>query len=155
MRFLRMVLGGILFIAALTACQSASQAAPTPQDLTLEGITPTAIPETIQIQTLPPTSPLLTEEIETTQIVTPDAKAQKLVKLVQEHLAQRLGIPADQIVLAEIKAVNWRDSGLGCAKPGVDYIPRETPGYNIRLEAGGQSYTYHTDQDQRFVLCNR
>jgi hypothetical protein len=121
----------------------------------LERISPTTIPETARIQTLPPTAPLLTEEIEVTQLVTPDAKAQKLVKLVQEHLAQKLGIPTDQIVLAEIKAVKWRDSGLGCAKPGVDYIPRETPGYNIRLEADGQSYTYHTDQDQRFVQCNR
>ena len=86
-------------------------------------------------------------------IVTPDADAQKLVTLVQGHLAQKLGIPADQVALAEIRSVRWRDSGLGCAKPGVDYIQMETPGYKILLEAGGQTYNYHTDQIKRFVLC--
>ena len=90
-----------------------------------------------------------------TPITPPDAASEKLVTLVKQHLAKQLGIPADQIELSSVKSVVWRDAGLGCPKPGVDYIQVETPGYNILLEAGGKAYTYHTDATRRFVPCNR
>jgi hypothetical protein len=85
--------------------------------------------------------------------ITPDASAENLVTLVKQHLAQTLNIPADQITLSEVQPVVWRDAGLGCPKPGVDYIQVETPGYRIVLEAQGQIYNYHTDQSKRFVPC--
>ena len=85
----------------------------------------------------------------------PNEIAEKMVVLVKEHLAQRLGIAVNQIVLAEIKPVRWRDAGLGCPKPGIDYIQVETPGYNIQLEAGGSTYIYHTDETKRFVQCSK
>ena len=85
----------------------------------------------------------------------PDETAEKMVTLVKQHLAQKLSIAADQIVLADVKHVVWRDAGLGCPKPGVDYIQVETPGYNILLEASGKPYRYHTDETQRFVQCNK
>jgi hypothetical protein len=78
-----------------------------------------------------------------------------MVSLVKGHLAQRLNTTAEQIALTEIQPVVWRDAGLGCPKPGVDYIQMETPGYTIFLEANGKTYNYHTDQTKRFVLCNR
>lgn len=90
-----------------------------------------------------------------TPVTPPDAASEKLVTLVKQHLAQQLGISADQIVLSSVKSVVWRDAGLGCPKPGVDYIQVETPGYNILLEAAGKAYTYHTDATRRFVPCNR
>ena len=87
---------------------------------------------------------------------TPPAEAsEKMVSLVTEHLAQRLNIAVDQIVVADIKPVVWRDAGLGCPKPGVDYIRMETPGYTILLSAGGKTYSYHTDATKRFVQCNQ
>ena len=90
-----------------------------------------------------------------TPFTPPDATTEKMVALVKEHLANRLGIAVDQIVLAEVKPVVWRDAGLGCPKPGVDYIQVETPGYNVLLQAGGTTYNYHTDETKRFVQCNR
>ena len=57
--------------------------------------------------------------------------------------------------LEEIKSVRWRDASLGCPKPGVDYIQVETPGYNILLQTGGSTYSYHTDETRRFVACNK
>jgi hypothetical protein len=78
-----------------------------------------------------------------------------MIKLVTEHLAKKLSIVADQIVLSDVKPVRWRDAGLGCPKPGVDYIQMETPGFSIFLEAGGKTYNYHTDETKRFVLCNK
>lgn len=90
-----------------------------------------------------------------TPVTPPDEIAEKMVALVKEHLAQRLSMAADQIVLAEIKPVRWRDAGLGCPKPGIDYIQVETPGYNILLQAGGSTYNYHTDETKRFIQCNK
>jgi hypothetical protein len=77
------------------------------------------------------------------------------VTLVKEHLARRLGIPLDQIALLEVKPAVWRDASLGCPKPAIDYIPMETPGYNIVLKTGERTYNYHTDQTKRFVVCNK
>lgn len=85
----------------------------------------------------------------------PNESAEKMVVRVKEHLAQKLSIPIDQIVLSDIKPVVWRDAGLGCPKPGIDYIQVETPGYNILLESGGKTYRYHTDETKRFVQCNK
>ena len=85
----------------------------------------------------------------------PNPNEQKMVTLAKEHLAQKLGIPVDQIALSEVKPVVWRDASLGCPKPAVDYIPMETPGYSIVLEADGLTYNYHTDEVKRFVVCNR
>jgi hypothetical protein len=87
--------------------------------------------------------------------ITPDATAQKMVTLAKEHLAHRLGIAVEQIALSEIKSVQWPNAGLGCPKPGVDYIRMETPGYSILLETGGKTYNYHTDKLNRVVVCNR
>jgi hypothetical protein len=86
--------------------------------------------------------------------ITPDATAQKMVDLTKEHLAQRLGVAVDQIALVEVRPAVWRDASLGCPKPAIDYIPMETPGYSIILEAAGQTYNYHTDQANRFVQCH-
>ena len=88
-------------------------------------------------------------------ITPPDEAAERMVTLVKQHLAQRLSIAIDQIVLSDIKSVVWRDASLGCPKPAIDYFRVETPGYRIVLETGGQTYNYHTDQVKRFVTCNR
>ena len=70
-----------------------------------------------------------------------------------EDVLQFATMAADQIVLADIRPVVWRDAGLGCPKPGVDYMQVETPGYTILLAAGGTAYRYHTDETKRFVPC--
>jgi hypothetical protein len=88
-------------------------------------------------------------------VTPPDETAGKLVTLVKEHLALRISIAVDQVVLSQIKPVIWRDASLGCPKPGIDYIQMETPGYRISLTADGKTYTYHTDQARRFVQCNK
>jgi hypothetical protein len=76
-----------------------------------------------------------------------------IVQLTIQDLSQRLGISPEEIQVEEVVFMEWRDSSLGCPAPGMFYLQVITPGYRISLEAGGESYTYHTDSGERFVLC--
>lgn len=83
------------------------------------------------------------------------AAAQSLVTRVQQDLASRAGVSASQITTASVAAVSWPDSSLGCPQPGMMYSQLVTPGYRIILQANGQTYEYHTDRGQRFVMCSK
>jgi hypothetical protein len=153
MRYLRMIAVSMLLIVGLGACGPPESTPVIPGRPETQTLTPGSTPENLQTQ---PSNPLLTpEDTDMPSPITPDAAAQKMVALAKEHLAQKLGIPVEQIALSEVRPVVWRDASLGCPKPAIDYIQVETPGYNILLEAGGQTYNYHTNQSDRFVMCNR
>jgi len=68
-------------------------------------------------------------------------------------LADRLGIDTGAITVASVQAMEWADAALGCADPGQSYAQVITPGFEITLSAGGETYTYHTDMEGNFVLC--
>jgi len=68
-------------------------------------------------------------------------------------LSEQTGVPADEIKLVSMEAVEWNDASLGCPQEGFMYAQVITPGYLIMLEANGQLYEYHTDQKTNVVLC--
>jgi hypothetical protein len=144
MRFAPIILIMIFLTTTLLACQTTNPSTPLPQE---------PVPGEDATETLTPS--LTQENTNMSPITPPDEASERMVALVKQHLAQRLSLTVDQIVLSDIKQVVWRDAGLGCAKPGVDYIQVETPGYNISLEASGNTYIYHTDATKRFVPCNK
>jgi hypothetical protein len=152
MRYVWTILMMIFLTAALLACQPAGSSTMIPQEPVVQTDSPGTLPAGSATQTSTPILP--TEDTDMTPVTSPDEASEKMVTLVKQNLAQRLGIPADQIVLSDVKPVVWRDAGLGCPKPSVDYIQVETPGYNIFLQAGGKTYNYHTDETRRFVACN-
>ena len=76
-----------------------------------------------------------------------------LVHATKQDLAKRLGLDISQVVEGTIAEITWNDSSLGCPQPGMGYLDVLTNGYKITLNANGQDYTYHTDANQRFVLC--
>jgi hypothetical protein len=148
-----MISAYMLLIVGAAACGPSESTPVIPGGPEAQTLTPGTTPEGPPTQ---PSNPLLTpEDTDMPSPMTPDAVSQKMVTLVKEHLAQKLGIPVEQIALSEVKPVVWRDGSLGCPKPAIDYIQVETPGFNILLEAGGQTYNYHTNQSNRFVMCNR
>lgn len=68
-------------------------------------------------------------------------------------LSERLDLDVSEIDVVSVEEVQWRDSSLGCPKPGMSYLMVITPGFRVILEADGQTYEYHTDQRQNVVLC--
>jgi hypothetical protein len=143
----------LVFLAALTACEAASLPTQLPDEPLVQTESSESLPETSTTSTSVPTAPA--EEATMTAVSPPDAAAEKMVELVKAHLAQSLGVTAGQITLSSVKPAVWRDAGLGCPKPNIDYVRMETPGYTISLEAGGKTYTYHTDETKRFVQCRK
>jgi hypothetical protein len=76
-----------------------------------------------------------------------------IIEKIKADLAQKFGVNADKIRVVEARAITWQDASLGCPQPDMAYAQVITPGYWFLLEANGQSYPYHTDQNEQIVLC--
>lgn len=85
--------------------------------------------------------------------ITPPPGAASLVELARADLARRLGLAREAIRLVSAEAVDWSNTSLGCPQPGMMYAEVITPGYRLVLEAAGQTYAYHTDQQGQVILC--
>jgi len=82
-----------------------------------------------------------------------DATTLKMVGLARQQAATTLGVPMEQLTVASVEPVQWRDASLGCPKPGVDYLPMPTPGYRITVKVGEVTYEYHADRESRVIQC--
>jgi len=67
-------------------------------------------------------------------------------------LSGTLNLPPGQITVVSAEAVEWPDGCLGVQKPGVMCIQAIVPGYKIILEANGEQYEFHTDEDGSVVV---
>jgi hypothetical protein len=74
--------------------------------------------------------------------------------LAIDALAADLKIPKDKILVDTIRAVDWRNSSIGCPKPGVAYLEVITPGHKVTLRADGQIYVVH-EAKQRAFVCHQ
>jgi hypothetical protein len=89
------------------------------------------------------------------QVVAPAGPDARMGELARAALAQELGLAEADITILEAQETEWRDSSLGCPKPGVNYLQVITPGYTISLEAQGKRYEYHSDTNRRVVRCDK
>ncbi len=64
---------------------------------------------------------------------------------------QALGLPADQVKLVSIEAVDWPDGCLGVRQIGMMCVKGPVPGFRIVLEANGKQYEFHTNLDASVV----
>jgi hypothetical protein len=76
-----------------------------------------------------------------------------LVLKAKGDLAERLGIPLEEIKLLSFDEVVWPDSSLGCPQPGITYAQVPQDGTLIRLGVGMEMYFYHSDGGQTPFLC--
>lgn len=103
-------------------------------------------------ETVSPVSTATSTPVRTPDATPPPDEAQAAADAAQQDLAARLEVPADQIRLVSVEAVEWPDTSLGCPEPGMNYAQVIVPGYLIVLEAGGKQYEYHTG-DGNIILC--
>jgi hypothetical protein len=79
----------------------------------------------------------------------------RMGELARAALAQELAVAEADIAVVTVEENEWRDSSLGCPKPGMNYLQVITPGYMIILEAQGKRYEYHSDTNRRVVRCDK
>ena len=62
-------------------------------------------------------------------------------------LSTNWALPANQITLVSIEAVEWPDSCLGVHEEDWDCPQGNIPGFRVTLEADGKQVEYHTNED--------
>lgn len=67
-------------------------------------------------------------------------------------LSETLNLPVDQITLISTEEVTWPNGCLGIVRMGVLCTQAEVPGFTMILEANGQNYEVHTNQDGSVAL---
>jgi hypothetical protein len=85
----------------------------------------------------------------------PDRPAARMGELARAALAHELAFAEADIAVVAVEETEWRDSSLGCPKPGMNYLQVITPGYTITLAAQGKRYEYHSDNNRRVVRCDK
>jgi hypothetical protein len=66
-----------------------------------------------------------------------------LLDMAVLDLRERLGVGSHEIEIVSVEPTEFPDTSLGVPQEGEMYAQMITPGYVIRLRAGGQVYTYH------------
>jgi len=74
-----------------------------------------------------------------------------VAQLAIAALAKDLGIAPEAIQVDTVRAVEWRNSSLGCPKPGMAYLDVITPGHKVTLRVDGQVYVVHEAKNRAFV----
>jgi len=69
-----------------------------------------------------------------------------------QALSKKNNIPADQIKLINAEAMSWPTGCLGIVLPGVMCTKGPVDGFRILLEANGEQFEYHTNQDGTNVI---
>lgn len=83
---------------------------------------------------------------------TPLTDSERAAALVAiDTLATELGIAKEQVFVDTVRTVEWRDSSLGCPKPGVAYLDVISPGHRVTLRVDRQVHAVHEAGNRAFV----
>jgi hypothetical protein len=83
---------------------------------------------------------------------TPLTDVERAAALVAiDTLATKLGVAKEQVFVDTVRAVEWRDSSLGCPKPGVAYLDVMSSGHRVLLRVDGQVHAVHEAGNRAFV----
>ncbi len=75
-----------------------------------------------------------------------------LAKAARSDLAERLGVPEEEIAITGAAAVIWNDGSMGCPQPDMSYTQVLVDGARVTLSHDGSDYTYHQGGGALF-LC--
>jgi hypothetical protein len=75
------------------------------------------------------------------------------IEAVVTDAAERAGVPGDEVEVVEARSVEWPDGSLGCPEPGMMYTQVITPGYQIIVAVGDETFDYRLGRRGNFRLC--
>jgi len=156
---IKLMLAMLFMATVMAACGAPSAVPPTfPTASSKPGPTrPPSVLPTMPPSVLPtmPPSVLPTEAVPGRLVTRPMAEqwknAPEAALAARGDLAQRLKIDPDTIQLVSVEHVDWPDACMGIQQPGVMCAQVITSGYKVILEANGQQYEYHTNENGSVV----
>jgi hypothetical protein len=80
-------------------------------------------------------------------IALPAANVGVLAQKARADLAERLGVPVDEIVVVKFTPVRWKNTALECPLPNEAPKASLVRGYRLQLRHKDQTFTYHTDYE--------
>ncbi len=83
----------------------------------------------------------------------PDMNLMDSITSARSDLAQRINGVETDIKVMEARQVTWRDSSLGCPRPGLMYGQVLTSGVAIELWVNDKSYHYHAKTGGQPFYC--
>ena len=145
-RLFVLIVSALAAAVSLAACQPGSATEPaTPTVSDEPETTPTTMPAASPQATASPTA-------EAAGTPTAEGEAPDAALSARETLAQQLEADPADIAIVSAEPVEWPDSCLGVQVAGTMCLQVITPGYRVTLEAGGEQYVFHTDQDGNAVV---
>lgn len=105
------------------------------------------------LPTSAPTDPAFQSPVQPTAAPAASSPERALVAPAIQDLAARLGVAPEAIEVIEVTEVDWPDASLGCPAPDMGYAQVITPGMQVILANGGQSYAYHGSSPDNLFLC--
>ncbi|MET0534656.1 MAG: hypothetical protein ABW171_10565 [Steroidobacter sp.] len=78
---------------------------------------------------------------------------QQILAIFRDDLARRASVNPETITVVSSTEQQWPDAAMGCPKPDEMYAQMIVPGYRVVLQASGEKYAYHADQNGNFVVC--
>jgi hypothetical protein len=142
----KILIGLTISLVLLAACAQASPSLITPAN-TISATQGVAYPAPTQSPGGPYPAP--TQMPGTTPTASAFTPAQSAAI---QAASEKYGIPADQITIISTEAVTWTNGCLGVVIPGVMCTDALVDGYRIILEANGQQFEFHTNQDGTNVV---
>jgi hypothetical protein len=73
---------------------------------------------------------------------------EEAVEAARKDLAARLGVPEGAVEEESVEQADFPDMALGAPAKGEMSGMMITPGWRIRLSAGGKSYEYRANRNQ-------
>jgi hypothetical protein len=73
------------------------------------------------------------------------------IEAARKDLADQLQIPLTEVQVVDYQQAEWSDGCLGLGGPAELCLAAITPGYAVKLEAGGEEYSYRTDMEGKAV----
>jgi len=106
----------------------------------------------LQLGTSADENPAVPQRYDSSTPVTDGPAAQEMVEIALQIASKHLSVPASELEVLRIDAVDWRDSSLGCPDPGMEYMQVITPGHLALVSyKGGPVHRVHMARGRGFV----
>lgn len=138
-------LGGLLVLCSLAAACDDGGSTPvttSAADTPTTAIATTSVPATTRATALP-SPPLSTTPAGTGPAPSSPDDLDAEIEFARADAADWMSVPLDSVEVAEVSAVTWPSTALGCPRTDGEYEQEPVAGYRIVVVADGNEIAYH------------